>query len=66
MPLCDSQAKAKTAVSSWDVTNPVVWDLGFGTLAAFWDKVGVAFWVLGIETVKTRRNLVQSEIPFWA
>ena len=44
----DLQAKANTRVSSWDMSNPVLWDLGFGALAARWRAVSFGLWVLGL------------------
>ena len=42
------------------MADPVGWDLGFGVLA----HLGPWLLGFGFTTVKTRHNLVQSEIPF--
>ena len=48
LQLCDLQAKPNARVNSWDMSNPVVWDLGFAALAARWRAEGVDFWDLGL------------------
>ena len=48
LQLCDLQAKPNARGNSWDMSNPVLWDLGFGALAARWRAVSFGLWVLGL------------------
>ena len=47
LQLCDLQAKPNARVNSWDMSNPVLWDLGFGALAARWRAADFRFGDLG-------------------